>query len=313
MQFFHLFSFVVVASYAAALPQPAGLSEKYSNSVDTTLASGLETRSYQPGLNSYKDSATLMSLKRRDDSEESPEDNSGGSPEDNSERSPEANSGGSSEDNSELDSTQPLVTIFEETVKYFFSDSDLSSKNLSSTIDRVGDGDFVFFENGELAGNKIGGTIGNMMGKYFRRATYVSTVLRNWSHKVAPDIVKFIKSSLGDEEYSKVEPGWLKTSRKLGFDFDEEVDEVIAATKNILEEVGFVTENMQRIHKSFQRTFDNRRRFILNLSELLGKFGAGKIIQEYLADVIRSLFDFGALQRYYYDVIIQDLMILSSQ
>ncbi|KAH9247984.1 hypothetical protein BASA81_014397 [Batrachochytrium salamandrivorans] len=31
MQFFHLFSFVVVASYAAALPQPAGLSEKYSN------------------------------------------------------------------------------------------------------------------------------------------------------------------------------------------------------------------------------------------------------------------------------------------
>ncbi|KAH6567943.1 hypothetical protein BASA62_005769 [Batrachochytrium salamandrivorans] len=270
-------------------PSQRGYLKSTRNSVDTTLASGLEARSYQPGLNSYKESATLMSLKRRDDSEESPEDNSGGSPEDNSERSPEANSGGSSEDNSELDSTQPLVTIFEETVKYFFSDSDLSSKNLSSTIDRVGDGDFVFFENGELAGNKIGGTIGNMMGKYFRRATYVSTVLRNWSHKVAPDIVKFIKSSLGDEEYSKVEPGWLKTSRKLGFDFDEEVDEVIAATKNILEEVGFVIENMQRIDKSFQRTFDNRRRFILNLSELLGKFGAGKIIQEYLADVAESV------------------------
>ncbi|KAH6588321.1 hypothetical protein BASA50_010780 [Batrachochytrium salamandrivorans] len=77
MQFIHLFSFVVVASYAAALPQPAGLSEKYSNNVDTTLASGLEARSYQPGLNSYKDSATLVSLKRRDDSEGSPEDNSG--------------------------------------------------------------------------------------------------------------------------------------------------------------------------------------------------------------------------------------------
>ncbi|KAH9272874.1 hypothetical protein BASA83_004762 [Batrachochytrium salamandrivorans] len=152
MQFFRLFSFVVVASYAVALPQPAELSEQYSNSADANLASGLEARSYQPGLNSYKESAILMSLKRRDDSdgspegnpEGSPEANSEGSPEGNSEGSPEGNSGGSSEDDSELDLTQPLVTTFDETVKYFFSDSDLSSENLASTIDKVGDGDFVF-------------------------------------------------------------------------------------------------------------------------------------------------------------------------
>ncbi|KAH6577152.1 hypothetical protein BASA60_004231 [Batrachochytrium salamandrivorans] len=68
MQFLHLFSFVVVASYAAALPQPAGLSEKYSNNVDTNSAPGLEARSYQPGSNSHKDSATLVSLKRRGNS-----------------------------------------------------------------------------------------------------------------------------------------------------------------------------------------------------------------------------------------------------
>ncbi|KAH6580347.1 hypothetical protein BASA61_009690 [Batrachochytrium salamandrivorans] len=72
MQFFHLFSFVVVASYAAALPQPAGLSEKYSKNADTTLASGLEARSYQPGSNSQKNSATLVSLKRRDNSGSNP-------------------------------------------------------------------------------------------------------------------------------------------------------------------------------------------------------------------------------------------------
>ncbi|KAH6579085.1 hypothetical protein BASA61_010498, partial [Batrachochytrium salamandrivorans] len=65
MQFFHLFSFVVVASYAAALPQPAELSGKYSNSADANLMSGLEARSYQPALNSYKESAILVSLKRR--------------------------------------------------------------------------------------------------------------------------------------------------------------------------------------------------------------------------------------------------------
>ncbi|KAH6595056.1 hypothetical protein BASA50_006132 [Batrachochytrium salamandrivorans] len=62
MQFFHLFSFVVVASYAAALPQPAELSEKYSNNVDTNLASGLEARSYQPVLNSYKDNVSTENL-----------------------------------------------------------------------------------------------------------------------------------------------------------------------------------------------------------------------------------------------------------
>ncbi|KAH6593236.1 hypothetical protein BASA50_007443 [Batrachochytrium salamandrivorans] len=108
MQFFHLFSFVVAASYAVALPQPAGLSEKYSNSVDTNLASGLEARSYQPGLDSYKESAILMSLERRDDSEKSPEEDSGS---DDSEGSPEEDSGsddseGSPEEDSGSDDSE---------------------------------------------------------------------------------------------------------------------------------------------------------------------------------------------------------------
>ncbi|KAH6568142.1 hypothetical protein BASA60_008756 [Batrachochytrium salamandrivorans] len=53
--------------------QPSPSQQSYlkstRHSVDTTLASGLEARSYQPGLNSYKDSPTLISLERRDDSE----------------------------------------------------------------------------------------------------------------------------------------------------------------------------------------------------------------------------------------------------
>ncbi|KAH6572943.1 hypothetical protein BASA62_003175 [Batrachochytrium salamandrivorans] len=77
MQFFHLFSFVVAASYAAAFPQPAELSEKYLNNADFALASGLEARSYQPGFNSHKGSATLVSLERRGDSEGSSGENSG--------------------------------------------------------------------------------------------------------------------------------------------------------------------------------------------------------------------------------------------
>ncbi|KAH6577680.1 hypothetical protein BASA60_003942 [Batrachochytrium salamandrivorans] len=77
MQFFHLVSFVVATSYAAAFPQPAELSEKYLNNADFTLASGLEARSYQPGFNSHKGSATLKSLERRGDSEGSSGENSG--------------------------------------------------------------------------------------------------------------------------------------------------------------------------------------------------------------------------------------------
>ncbi|KAH6562661.1 hypothetical protein BASA62_009020 [Batrachochytrium salamandrivorans] len=66
MQFLYLFSFAVVASTAAALPQPAGPSEKYSNNADSNSASILEARSYQPVFNSQKDSAAVMLLKRQD-------------------------------------------------------------------------------------------------------------------------------------------------------------------------------------------------------------------------------------------------------
>ncbi|KAH6597271.1 hypothetical protein BASA50_004622 [Batrachochytrium salamandrivorans] len=65
MQFFYLLSFAVVASHAAALPQPAELSEKYSNNVDNSLASILEARSYQPASNTREDSDTLVLLKRQ--------------------------------------------------------------------------------------------------------------------------------------------------------------------------------------------------------------------------------------------------------
>ncbi|KAH6597365.1 hypothetical protein BASA50_004507 [Batrachochytrium salamandrivorans] len=74
MQFLCLFSFVVVASYAAALPQPAELSGKYPSNVNNDLASGLEARSYQPVVDTLTDSVALMSLKRRDDDSKQPQD-----------------------------------------------------------------------------------------------------------------------------------------------------------------------------------------------------------------------------------------------
>ncbi|KAH6578943.1 hypothetical protein BASA61_010580 [Batrachochytrium salamandrivorans] len=90
------------------------------------LASGLEARSYQPVLNSHKDSATLVSLKRRDDSDE---------------------------DGDGLN-LPPLLTIDDnyEIIDKFFTYDDFISENMAATIDRVGDGAVGFYKDGEKAG-----------------------------------------------------------------------------------------------------------------------------------------------------------------
>ncbi|KAH9251879.1 hypothetical protein BASA81_010199 [Batrachochytrium salamandrivorans] len=145
MQFFYLLSFAVAASYAAALPQPAELSEKYPNNVDNNLASGLEARSYQPESNSHKDSPTLVSLKRRDDSE------------------------GSSGEDSGSDSLPPPATTPKKTNGVPFTKGDINIMNLAHIIDNVGDGSVDLYKDGEKAGKKIDNPVGGLVAKYLRR------------------------------------------------------------------------------------------------------------------------------------------------
>ncbi|KAH9246135.1 hypothetical protein BASA81_016330, partial [Batrachochytrium salamandrivorans] len=193
MQFFHLFSFVVVASYAVALPQPAGLSEKYSNNVDNNLASGLEARSYQPGLNSQKDSATLVSLKRRDNSEESSGENSG------SDSSPPPGT-----TSNETDDSSP------------FTDDNTSSENLASTISKVGDGVASLFKEGDLVAKKIGGD-----------------------------------SGLGDDQYSKIEPGLVVKLEELKITFNAWLNAALHAALEILNDNSSVIENVKNLGTYF--------------------------------------------------------------
>ncbi|KAH9259885.1 hypothetical protein BASA82_001200 [Batrachochytrium salamandrivorans] len=140
MQFLCMFSFVVVASYAAALPQPAELSKRYSNNIDVDLASGLEARLYQPGLNSQGDSANLVLLKRRD--------NSGG---------PSGGNGRSGTPPSP--DPESIQKILDDAFKrgYF------SSANISSTIDKVRDGMVHLYGDGPKAGVTVGGPAGEML------------------------------------------------------------------------------------------------------------------------------------------------------
>ncbi|KAH9248421.1 hypothetical protein BASA81_013914 [Batrachochytrium salamandrivorans] len=154
MQLFYLLSFVGVVSHAAALPQPAEISDKYSSNVDITLASFLGARSYQPELNTRKDPVTLVSLKRRDDSD--------------------GNGDGSD--------PPPLLTpeSIQEIIDKFFTYDDFISVNMALTIDRVGDGAVGFYKDGEKAGKEIGDPVGPMLARSIERAIYVIVALTGW-------------------------------------------------------------------------------------------------------------------------------------
>ncbi|KAH6560364.1 hypothetical protein BASA60_000361 [Batrachochytrium salamandrivorans] len=201
MQFFYLLSFAVAASYAAALPQPAELSEKYPNNVDNNLASGLEARSYQPESNSHKDSPTLVSLKRRDDSE------------------------GSSGEDSGSDSLPPPATTPKKTNGVPFTKGDINIMNLAHIIDNVGDGSVDLYKDGEKAGKKIDNPVGGLVAKYLRSRTSLLLELKLLlegfeggetlkGHLSAA--VKSIDDFLRDQGYF-----YLPIMKGLGFDFSQ--------------------------------------------------------------------------------------------
>ncbi|KAH6593565.1 hypothetical protein BASA50_007279, partial [Batrachochytrium salamandrivorans] len=248
MQFFHLFSFVVVASYAAALPQPAGLSDKYSNNADANLASGLEARSYQPESNSYKESATLVSLKRRDDSEESSEEDSGSDP------------------------SPPPATTFKPRVGDGFTKEEILTINIASTIDRAINGDYTMLYMQEDAGNKIGGRIGTMVAEYIGISTHVIGVLRRWDQGSMYGIRDFIKSGLGDEKYSEVEQSLTEKIKDFKYVSNDEAKAINTTTEHIIDSPGTVAENLQKINESFKRIVNSQMLLLLKLEDLLGKF-----------------------------------------
>ncbi|KAH6573478.1 hypothetical protein BASA62_002948 [Batrachochytrium salamandrivorans] len=274
MQFFHLFSFVVVASYAAALPQPAGLSEKYSNNVDTNSASGLEARSYQPRSNSHKESATLVSLKRRDNSEGSAE----GSSEDNSEGSPEGSAG----EDSESDTSPPPAT----TPNGPFSDP--------FTQDKISSGKSSFYDQ-------------QRWRWYLRRAAYVNVALGRWERESVSGMLGLIQSGLGEDEYFKVEPDLTKKIKKWEDGAHAGVNAMVDATSKILGEVGSVIENVKNTRKSFKLTFESRKKILWELITQLEKFTAGRTLELKLFDIATSLDGFLAEQKKFYGKIMKKL------
>ncbi|KAH6593067.1 hypothetical protein BASA50_007649 [Batrachochytrium salamandrivorans] len=289
MQFFYLFSFVAVVSNAAALPQPAELSEKYPNNVDTTLASSLSARSYQPGSNSHKDSATLTSLERRDSSE------------------------GSSGGNRGSGTPPPSTPDPNKTFGNTFSDSAVSSMNISSTIDNVGDGIFNLPEDGEKVAQKINGTLGEMLSGYIKRSTYVSAALDEWMGAEGTGILLTIQSILGETEFSEMLPAFLETFQGFIDNATAKEKEAAEATSNILKDTGTVIQNVEKIHVSFGLVFNNRISSFDLLKSLLGNSEAVETLLTYFFNMRTSLDKFLANQQRIHDEIMEKLRALPSE
>ncbi|KAH6589581.1 hypothetical protein BASA50_009936 [Batrachochytrium salamandrivorans] len=265
MQFFHLFSFVVVASYAAALPQPAGLSEKYSNNVDTTLASGLEARSYQPGSNSQRDSATLVSLKRRD--------NSG-----SRQSSPPAS----------------LRQVAPNRLYNPFDRTETTTVNISATIDNVGNDGVPKMLAGEeeipeiyavgvRAGARISGNAGALLTRYLRRTQYVALALDRWRELDGNNVYGTIRFILGDDEYSRITRSVIRRDIDLNDVIQDKMAEADETASNIEKNIGSNSENLRKIQKSLRDSFDHRILLLENIKSVLANRPAGQTLYGYLS------------------------------
>ncbi|KAH6577254.1 hypothetical protein BASA60_004189 [Batrachochytrium salamandrivorans] len=237
----------------------------------------LEARSYQPGLNSYKELATSTLIKRRGDSLESPEDDDyEGSSEDNSEGSVGDNSEdrGTTEGhqktilkdlrNSGSDSSPPPATTPHKTFHTVFTKSDVSSENLASTIDSVGDGMLEPAEDGKKSRKK--------------------DWWRGW--KVAE------KSGLGEEKYSKVKSNLKKKFEGLRVSELAESQARVNGIWNILDDVGFVIENVENIFKTATAPCYSTMLLLLTLKSQLSRFESGHTLSGHLDNAVISIGNF---------------------
>ncbi|KAH6593392.1 hypothetical protein BASA50_007344 [Batrachochytrium salamandrivorans] len=284
MQFFHLFSFAVVASYAAALPQPAELSKRYSNNIDVDLASGLEARSYQPGSNSHKDSANLVLLKRRD--------NSGG---------PSGGNGRSGTPPSP--DPESIQKILDDAFKrgYF------SSANISSTIDKVRDGMVHLYGDGPKAGVTVGGPAGEMLTRYIKRVDYVDTSLNRWMEIEFSNIIDAIKLAMGEVEFSKIAKNFFITLDALKAEATENENKAAISISNIVNHINTTIQNVETMNALFNVAVNIRMQSVDRLRSKLEGYEIVKVLYGYLSKLVASIKKFILDQQDLYVEIIKAL------
>ncbi|KAH6565895.1 hypothetical protein BASA60_009754 [Batrachochytrium salamandrivorans] len=279
-----MFSFAVVASYAAALPEPAGLSKRHSNNANTNSASGLEARSYQPGLNSFKGSATLMSLERRDDFWGPPEGDDGS------------------------DTPPPPGTRGIKKILYdAFKRGNFSSANISSTIDEVGDGMVHFYVDGPKAGVAIGGPAGDMLAEYIRKVDYVDTALNRWMGIERENIIDAIKLAMGEAEFSKIAKNFFITLAALGAEVYTNERDAAITISNIVNHIKTPIQNVETMNALFNVALNIRMQLVDRLRSRLEGYAIAKILYGYLSKLVASIMKFITDQQGLYEKIIKAL------
>ncbi|KAH6585671.1 hypothetical protein BASA50_001005 [Batrachochytrium salamandrivorans] len=292
MQFFHLLSFVGVASTAAALSQSAGLSEQYLDNADNSLEPDLETRPYQPGLDSQKTSATLMSLEQQDGAAGLLGGKSGFG-------------------------TAPLSELSrgeaKKLIDSLFEKDAFSFANVSSTIDEVKNGLAELSENGEKVKTKIVGDAGNLMANYVRRSTYVSVSLTISASSELNATVFFIKSIEAPDDSSKVFLGFIGMFIGLMAGATKKEKEADGFIMNILEDTGTVIQNVEAAIKSFVEAVNSLVKLFDLLKTIMSKSESGKTSYDDISTTIESIGEFITDQQKLHDEIITALEDESSE
>ncbi|KAH6582470.1 hypothetical protein BASA61_008499 [Batrachochytrium salamandrivorans] len=159
----------------------------------------------------------------------------------------------------------------------------------------------------------IGDHAGEMLTRYFKRDTYVDVALSQWTYHSVPIILEKIKSGLGEDGYSKVEPEFTKTRERSQNEFKEGSIGVFGNTSNILKGIGSNIDNLEKIQASTDRVLRSHWMLVLELKLLLGKFEGGKTFEGYLANVIQSIDYFRTEQRKLHIDIMKEFRAAHSQ
>ncbi|KAH9270886.1 hypothetical protein BASA83_007039 [Batrachochytrium salamandrivorans] len=202
MQLFHLFSFAVI----------------------------LPTR-----INSYKESATLVSLKRRDIFWGPPEGDDG----------PGTPPPPGSKDIKKYSTTPLKEAIF-------------SSANISSTIYKVGDGMVHLYVDGPKAGVAVGSPAGDMLARYIRKIDYVNTSLNRWMKIERENITDAIKLAMGEVEFSKIAKDFFMTLGALGAELYINENKAVIAISNIVKHINTPIQNIETMNALFELALNIR-------------------------------------------------------
>ncbi|KAH6580468.1 hypothetical protein BASA50_004274 [Batrachochytrium salamandrivorans] len=285
MQLFYLFSFAVVASCTAALPQPAELSKRYSDNVDVNLASILEARSYQPEFNLQDELPTLTLIKRQDDPDVSkppPSPSSTAMPEDSG---------------SNLSPREKL---------------EAASLKLISDIDNVGSGIADLPEYMERIGDTIGGQAGNLTLEYLRISLTVNELLDFWLGGPGKNVIGFIKNGLGEKEYSKIGPDLIKKVSETKAAIRRGLRSAMEAILRLSHKTGPVIQNVETMHKSSRDAFDGYAELFLLLRAPMDKFPDGEKLFGYFENIRTSINKFSEKQKNRFDIIMSYLLTAPS-